>query len=82
MRLGLLDDDFVPVAPRPTDSTSHVPDTVVPPHDQVLHVVGDHPMHSYSAGALNVLSMWSHPSPATSVAPVTSAAPSTAVKVI
>jgi hypothetical protein len=67
VKLGFLDDDFEPITAvspepspvRPTQTNSHVPDAVVPDEDQdVEHVVGDHAMHSYSAGALGVLSMW------------------------
>ena len=45
----LSDDDE-----RPTHSTSHVPD-VTPSAMEAVHIVGDHPMHSLSAGALGAL---------------------------
>ena len=60
LALGLLDGDYEPITPtpdRPTQANSHIPDAVVH-HDEVAHVVGDHPMHSYSAGALAVLASW------------------------
>ncbi len=55
--LGLLDPDL----PRPTETQSHVPD-VVPTHlPEAEHVTGDHPLHSFSAGALGVLNAWGRP---------------------
>ena len=40
--LGVLDDDFQPIVERPTASTSHVPDPVVPTHNHVESVAMQH----------------------------------------
>ena len=40
--LGVLDDAFQPIVERPTASTSHVPDPVVPTHNHVESVAMQH----------------------------------------
>ena len=65
--LGLLDPDDV-TETRPTDSNSHVADHVVPGAEQtVQHIVGDHPAHSISAGAVAAMARFEGHSSAHSI---------------
>ena len=46
-----------------TDAHSHVPDPVTPGPDATPHhIVGDHPMHAYSAATLAAMRQWDAPS--------------------
>ena len=76
-RLGMLSDDDE----RPTHSTSHVPD-VTPSAMEAVHIVGDHPMHSLSAGALGALRTLAVPKPQSQLMSAMEKARASAVKVI